>query len=100
MDAGEAVQVYVKVERPGTPNPQLKAFKKLFLKKGELKTITMHLPIEAFSLYDEDGRQMVYKTDYTIYVGDSQPDSRSIALTGKKPAALKLTAHTEIELTI
>ncbi len=100
MDAGETVQVYVKVERPDTPNPQLKAFKKLFLKKGEKRSITMHLPIEAFSLYDDDGKRMVYKTDYTIYVGDSQPDSRSLVLTGKRPFAFKLTAHTEIELSI
>jgi beta-glucosidase len=100
MDGWESVQVYVKVERPDSPNPQLKALKKLYLKKGEQKKIMLHLPVEAFSLYDEDGRQMVYKTDYTIYVGDSQPDSRSLVLTGKKPAALRLTARNEIELSI
>lgn len=100
MDGWESVQVYVKVERPDSPNPQLKALKKLYLKKGEQKKIMLHLPVEAFSLYDEDGRQMVYKTDYTIYVGDSQPDSRSLVLTGKKPAALRLTARKEIELSI
>ena len=31
MAGGETVQVYVKAEREGTPNPQLKGFKKVHL---------------------------------------------------------------------
>lgn len=98
MPASEVVQIYVKVELPDTPNPQLKAFKKIHLDKGEGQKITLHLPIEAFSLFDESGRQLVYKGQYSIYVGNSQPDKRSIELTGKKPVAIKLTADSEMQL--
>lgn len=98
MPASEVVQIYVKAEQPDTPNPQLKAFKKVHLDKGEGQKVTLHLPVEAFSLFDDSGRQIVYKGQFTIYVGSSQPDKRSQELTGKKPVAIKLTADSEMQL--
>ncbi len=44
----EAVQVYVKVHGSGTPNPQLKAVKKVALIPGEKKTVKLHLPRSLF----------------------------------------------------
>ncbi len=97
--ASEVVQLYVKAESPDTPNPQLKAFKKVYLEKGEKRRITLHLPLEAFGLYDTQGSQWVHKGEYTVYAGMSQPDSRSIALTGKKPHAIKLMSDCDKQLT-
>ncbi|GBF76682.1 glycosyl hydrolase [Paenibacillus sp. 598K] len=95
---GEALQVYVKAEREGTPNPQLKAFRKVRLQPQEEQEITLDLPLEAFGLYDEQGKRMLYAGDYTVYVGTSQPDSRSRALTGQQPTAFKLASDRERQL--
>ncbi|MCC8182942.1 MAG: glycoside hydrolase family 3 C-terminal domain-containing protein [Clostridiales bacterium] len=81
----ETVQVYVKAERPGTPNPQLKAFTKVPLQPGEQREVSLHLPLSAFALRDEEGRAVVEPGTYTVYVGASQPDSRSVSLTGQAP---------------
>lgn len=98
MAGGEAVQVYVKAERSGTPNPQLKAFQKVHLLPGEKQEIQLHLPAEAFGLYDEEGILQLPSGKYTVYVGTSQPDSRSCTLTGIKPSAFYLEALTGVEL--
>ena len=85
FDCAETVQVYVKALCDGSPNPQLKGFGKVFLKAGEEKQVTVWLSEEAFGLYDENGR--IYFTDegYTVYIGGSQPDTRSLTLTGTIP---------------
>jgi len=96
MDGIETVQFYVKVEQVGTPNAQLKGIKKLFLKSKETKQVVIHLPAEAFALYDEDAVKRVTKGNYKIYIGGSQPDSRSEKLTGKRATALSAIARKEI----
>ncbi len=93
--AAETVQAYVKVEMEGTPNAQLKAFKKVFLKPGESTSVSLKLPFEAFSLSDDEGKHRVYKSDYSVYVGTSQPDKRSEDLTGKKPVRIAFEAREE-----
>ncbi|MNP55880.1 Thermostable beta-glucosidase B [compost metagenome] len=98
LPGGEVVQLYVKAEREGTPNPQLKAFHKIHLLPQESKDITVHLPVTAFALYDEEGKRRLYKSDYTVYVGTSQPDERSRLLTGKRAAEIKLVSELELEI--
>jgi beta-glucosidase len=98
MKGRDTVQVYVKAERPGTPNPQLKAFQKVELEVNERKEISLHLPLKAFSLCNEDGKRVIEPGEYTIYVGDSQPDNRSIALTGKRPTKFKVSFDKYVEM--
>lgn len=86
----ESVEVYVKAERPGTPNAQLKGLKKVSLAAGEEKQVTVHLPLAAFALCDEEGTPIVEAGEYSVYVGASQPDARSVALMGQAPAKLKV----------
>ena len=83
MDGTETVQVYVGLEKEGAPNPQLKRIVKVPLKSGETKRIEVSLPKEAFMLYDEEGKQVLYSGSYNIYIGGSQPDERSLELTNK-----------------
>lgn len=90
MDGTETVQAYVKAKREGTPNAQLKGIRKVDLKAGEAKTLTIKLPAEAFMLFNEDGVAEYIAEGYEIYIGGSQPDARSVALTGKKPQALHI----------
>ncbi len=90
MDGTETVQAYVKAKREGTPNAQLKGIKKVDLKAGEAKTMTMKLPAEAFMLFNEDGVAEYITEGYEISIGGSQPDARSAVLTGKKPQTLHI----------
>ncbi len=86
----ETVEVYVKAEREGTPNAQLKGLAKVSLAAGEEKQVTVHLPQAAFALCDEEGTPIVEAGEYSVYVGASQPDSRSVKLMGQAPAKLKV----------
>ncbi len=92
MFGRETVQVYVKAERAGTPNAQLKALTKLALQPGQRQEVTLHLPLSAFALCDETGTAVVEPGEYTVYVGTSQPDCRSEALLGFAPQKLSVTA--------
>ena len=98
MDARETVQVYVKAERECTPNAGLKAFKKVALSTGETKQVIMHLGLEAFSLCDEEGKRVVLPGTYSIYIGDSQPDKRSVELTHKVPHCVSIAINEYFEL--
>jgi len=98
MAGGEVLQVYVKAERENTPNPQLKVFRKVHLQPQEEREITLHLPVEAFGLYDEAGKRMLYRGNYTVHIGVSQPDSRSRSLIGESPAAFALLCPLEQEV--
>lgn len=92
MRGAETIQIYIKVLQDNTPNPQLKCLRKIELEPGENRTVEMLLPAKAFGLYDEEGQFMLNKGEYEIYIGTSQPDSRSIRLTGKKPIVKKAKA--------
>ena len=87
----ESVEVYVKAERENTPNAQLKGLAKVELQPGETKQVKIHLPLAAFSLCNEEGTPIVEAGSYSVYVGASQPDARSVALMGQAPAKLTVT---------
>ena len=89
-DSAETVQVYVKICAEDTPNAQLKGLKKVSLKKGEKKRVEIHLPKEAFGLYDEEGKLCYQEGEAICYVGTNGPDHRSVELTGKKPAEITI----------
>ena len=88
MAGGETVQAYVKIDREDTPNAQLKGICKLRLAPGEEKEAVIHLPAEAFGLYDEEGRLRIEEGRAKVYLGGQAPDARSGKLTGKKVAEL------------
>jgi len=95
---GEVLQVYVKAEGAGPPNPQLKAFRKVHLQPQEIREVILHLPWEAFGVYDEAGRRRVRKGSYSVYVGASQPDNRSRRLTGKSLEVFTILSETDAEV--
>lgn len=80
----ETIQLYVQAQRGNVPNPQLKAFRKVTLLPKEAKVIRLHVPLEGFYLYDEEGKQFLHEGKYKIFVGGNQPDKRSIELTEKE----------------
>ncbi len=96
--SSETVQVYVKANYEGTPNAQLKSFQKVNLKPREEESITLLLPAEAFALCDEFGKKKVLPGSYSIFVGGSQPDKRSIKLMGQVPLHKDVKAFHLIEV--
>lgn len=85
----EVVQVYIRVN--GSPyavkNHSLCAFQHISLAAGETKAVTLTVPEAAFQIVDESGVRRVDGDSCTLFVGTSQPDVRSAALTGMSPVA-------------
>lgn len=91
-DGAQTVQVYIKVEQENTPNPQLKGVRKVFLRKGEKKHVTLHVKEEDFGLYQENRKKVIQEGFCKLYVGTCQPDTRSITLTAQKPVEFNVKA--------
>ncbi len=86
FDGYEKIQVYVSPLSPSveTPRWELKAFKAVYLKKGEKTGISIDLPLNAFTLVNENGERFIERGAFRIYAGGSQPGKRSCALTNIK----------------
>ncbi len=91
----ETVQVYVKADREGTPNAQLKGIRKVELKPGESREVSVKLELEAFGLYDEEAVKRILPGRYYISIGGSQPECRSEKLNGQKVTVLSVKAEQE-----
>ena len=93
FDTDEVVQVYVKdlESEFAVPNAQLKGFKRVYLGKGAKQTITFDLRPQDFEVFDAHGRNFIDSERFEISVGVSQPDARSIALTGVQPLQTELS---------
>ncbi len=91
-DARQVVQVYIQPQDcpDAPPNPSLCAFGGVFLKAGEKKTLTLPLEERAFTVVDAQGQRVRAGKRYRLFVGASQPDARSVALTGQRPMELEL----------
>jgi beta-glucosidase len=74
LAGAEVIQVYVhdKKSRLVRPEKELKAFAKVWLEKGEQKTVTLSLDRDAFSYYDDETNQWVLEPgQFTILVGNA-----------------------------
>lgn len=83
-ESKEVVQLYLKDIETSVVAPkwQLKGFKKVNLLPNEEKEITFNLVPEDMMLVNEEGESVLEAGSFEVYVGGSQPDSRSISLTG------------------
>lgn len=88
----DVIQAYIHSEgsRLAPPNPALCSFLKTGLHPGEEETVMLTVPKEAFQVVDEDGERVVDAALFSLYVGTSGPDARSIQLTGKEPVMLEI----------
>jgi len=86
FDGEEVVQIYVKDLQSNHPLPthSLCGFKRIFLAKGEEKIVSFKIPSKCFEVVDENGNRFVEPGEFKIYAGPSQPDARSMELSGKK----------------
>ena len=90
--ADEVVQVYVKDldSSYAVKNHSLCAFRRIHLAAGEAKTVTLPIGEKAFQAIGEDGKPTKLGKRFILYVGGSQPDSRSVALTGQAPLEVQV----------
>ncbi len=83
-ESKEVVQVYLKDVETCTVAPkwQLRGVQKVILKPGEQKQISFTLTSEDMMVVTDDGELVLEPGVFEVYVGGSQPDARSIKLTG------------------
>lgn len=91
-DGAEVVQIYVEAPKSDKFRPvrELKQFEKVFLTKGEKRTVTIILPDDAFARYHaETGDFGVVSGRYRVCAAASSSDIRAevwIALSGRQAA--------------
>lgn len=92
-DIDEVVQCYIKdlESKYSVLNHSLAAFKRVSLRKSEEKTVNMKINRKAFEVVNENGERILDSKKFKIFVGISQPDSRSIELVGVKPLEEEIT---------
>ncbi len=83
MDGEEVVQLYIsnKTTKVAVPINALKGFKRIFIKRGEQKTVNFTLSPEDFSVYNSDNNQVVEAGSFEISVGGGQPDINAVVKT-------------------
>ncbi|MEN8078111.1 glycoside hydrolase family 3 C-terminal domain-containing protein [Clostridioides difficile] len=81
-DIEEVVQCYIKdlESKYAVKNCSLASFKRVSLKGGEVKTVKLRLNKKAFEVVDYDGERIIDSKRFKLFVGVSQPDSRSVEL--------------------
>ncbi len=87
FDTEEVIQCYIKdlESKYAVLNHSLAAFKRVKLNIGESIDLTLRLDKKSFEVVNDDGERVIDSTKFKIYVGVSQPDNRSVELTGKSP---------------
>ncbi|UAY57046.1 glycoside hydrolase family 3 C-terminal domain-containing protein [Arachidicoccus terrestris] len=75
----EVVQLYVAVPDQSfeTPNYSLKAFKRIEVGGGANQQVSFTLTADDLKVYNEEGKSVLPKGTYKIYVGGSSPIARS-----------------------
>ncbi|MCL6459095.1 MAG: glycoside hydrolase family 3 C-terminal domain-containing protein, partial [Gorillibacterium sp.] len=80
----ETVQLYLQDVEASVDVPvwQLKGFKKIFIPAGEEQTVTFTVTARDMALIDLAGNCCLEPGKFVAYIGGSQPDERSLELTG------------------
>ena len=93
MDGETVVQVYVRAKesRWAEPNAHLAGFARVRLAAGETKKVRVALGKNAFTVVTDEGARVTPEGAFDVYVGLTQPDERSVELTGQRPARHSVT---------
>ena len=81
-DGKAKVQLYIRdnVSTVTRPILELKCFEKIFLKKGESKTVEFQITPDKLKFFDRNMHEVVEPGKFTIYVGKSSVDLKSVEL--------------------
>ena len=87
MAGDEVVQLYLSDLEAGVAVPrwQLRGVRRISLAPGEQVEVSFVLTPEEMAMVDEEGRSVLEPGRFRVYVGGSQPDGRSAALSGAAP---------------
>ncbi len=83
----EVVQLYLQDMEASVDVPKwrLAGIRNIFLKPGAKAKAVFTLTPRLLALINDDGKCVLESGMFRVYVGGSQPDSRSVKLTGRKP---------------
>ena len=88
VDGEEVVQMYIRDNMSSYTRPvkELKGYKRVFVKAGETKTVTIPVKAESLAMYDKDFNFVVEPGDFTIMTGNSSRDKdlRNTTITVKE----------------
>lgn len=86
FDGEEVVQLYIKDEKATVvvPHWSLRKTKRVYLKAGEEKQISLTIEPKMLTLVNENGESIFEKGSFKIFIGGSQPDERSANLGSAK----------------
>lgn len=89
---GDVVEVYIRDNESkfAVRNHSLCGFKPVAFSGAETKQAEIFVPDAALEIVDDRGERRVDSRSFTLFVGVSQPDARSCALTGTRPAEIEL----------
>ena len=75
-DGEETVQLYIQdlVGSVVRPVKELKAFQKIFLKKGESKQVSFTIDIDKLKFYNSQLKYQAEPGDFKIYIGGNSRD--------------------------
>jgi len=78
VDGEEVVQMYVRdnISSYTRPVKELKGYKRVFIKAGETKTVSLEIDVESLAMYDRDYNFVVEPGDFTIMTGSSSADKQ------------------------
>lgn len=81
-DGKEVVQMYIRDDISSVSRPilELKDFEKIFLKKGETKTVEFDISSEKLKFFDRNMNEVVEPGKFIIYVGTNSSELKSVEL--------------------
>ena len=76
VDGVEIVQLYIRdlVAQPIRPVMELKDFARVKIAAGQTSTVTFDLPASKLSFYDAEGKILLQKGDFKIFVGTNSDE--------------------------
>jgi beta-glucosidase len=82
-EGDEVVQIYIRDLIASVPRAtlELKAFRRITLRKGERRTVVFDLKPDAFSFWDKDMSWRIEPGEFKIFAGNSSTDLKEITLT-------------------
>ena len=88
----EILEVYIRDNESkfAVRNHSLCGFTHISIGENETKTAEIMVPKTALEIVDDHGERRVDSHCFTLFVGVSQPDEKSCALLGTKPAEIEL----------
>ncbi|MPM88161.1 Xylan 1,4-beta-xylosidase [bioreactor metagenome] len=88
----DVVQAYIRAEDTphATPNPILCGFSRVSLEPGASAKLSLSIAPASLSVVDDAGNRIFPGGKYALYIGTSQPDARSRALTGVSPVRVEI----------